>query len=67
MWAQQQGSYEQRLSSIAALRPVIDGFFDNVMVNHPDQDIRRNRLAFLRSILADFSRIADFTEIVTTK
>lgn len=60
------GSYQERLARIATLRPTVDAYFDGVMVNDPDPKIRENRLRFLSSIISDFSRIADFTEIVTT-
>ena len=62
--AQQQ--YLQALERIATLRPVIDTFFDKVMVMAPEPHVRRNRLALIASVLSDFSRIADFSEIVPT-
>jgi glycyl-tRNA synthetase beta chain len=52
---------------IASLRPRIDLFFDKVLVNAPDLAIRKNRLTLLDSILWDFSRVADFSEIVTER
>jgi len=58
--------YQAALESIASLRPAIDGFFDQVMVMAPEPDLRRNRLALIASVLRDFSRIADFSEIVPT-
>jgi glycyl-tRNA synthetase beta chain len=36
-----------------------------VLVNAPDEALRRNRLAMLSSLLTEFSAIADFSEIVT--
>jgi glycyl-tRNA synthetase beta chain len=51
---------------IVSLRPKIDLFFDKVLVNAPDPAIRQNRLTLLDSILCDFSKIADFSEIVTS-
>jgi glycyl-tRNA synthetase beta chain len=59
--AQQQ--YLQALEQIAALRPAIDNFFDQVMVMTPDIHLRTNRLSLVASVLTDFSRIADFSEI----
>jgi glycyl-tRNA synthetase beta chain len=56
--------YREALESIAALRPAIDGFFDQVMVMAPEAHLRENRLALIASVLSDFSRIADFSEIV---
>jgi glycyl-tRNA synthetase beta subunit len=35
-------------------------------VNAPDPDARRNRLALLHLMMAEFSTIADFSEIVTS-
>ncbi len=54
-------------SRIVSLRPKIDLFFDKVLVNAPDPNIRRNRLALLHSLLQEFSTIADFSEIVTER
>jgi glycyl-tRNA synthetase beta chain len=54
-------------SRIGPLRPRVDLFFDKVLVNAPDQAVRKNRLALLHSLLQQFSTIADFSEIVTEK
>jgi glycyl-tRNA synthetase beta chain len=56
--------YLPALERIATLRPAIDSFFDQVMVMAPEAHLRRNRLALVSSVLSDFSRIADFSEIV---
>jgi glycyl-tRNA synthetase beta chain len=60
-----QLSYREKLSAIASLRPKVDLFFDKILVNDPDPSIRQNRLALLYNLLAEFSTIADFSEIVT--
>ncbi len=52
---------------IAALRPKVDLFFDKVLVNAKQAEVRRNRLTLLRNLLTEFSTIADFSEIVTEK
>jgi glycyl-tRNA synthetase beta chain len=52
-------------SVIGRLRPKVDLFFDKVLVNAPDAGVRRNRLTLLSTLLAEFSTIADFSEIVT--
>jgi glycyl-tRNA synthetase beta chain len=57
-------TYEAKLEAIASLRPEVDLFFDKILVNDPDERIRRNRLALLSSLLTEFSNIADFSEIV---
>jgi len=50
---------------ISRLRPKVDLFFDKVLVNAPDAAVRQNRLTLLNTLLAGFSTIADFSEIVT--
>ncbi len=57
--------YLEALQRIATLRPAIDAFFDQVMVMAPEAHLRRNRLVLIASVLSDFSRIADFSEIVS--
>jgi glycyl-tRNA synthetase beta chain len=59
-------NYEAKLGTIATLRPQVDLFFDKVLVNVPDEAIRRNRFTLLHSLLTEFSSIADFSEIVTS-
>jgi len=58
--------YRTALALIASLRPKVDPFFDKVLVNAPDENVRRNRLTLLANILTEFSVIADFSEIVTS-
>jgi len=60
-----QNNYEHALIEISKLRPAVDRFFDKVMVMVEDEQIRANRLALLQTLLANFSTIADFSEIVT--
>jgi glycyl-tRNA synthetase beta chain len=57
--------YGQALEAIATLRPVVDDFFDKVMVLDPDPALRGAHLALIQSVLRGFSGIADFSEIVT--
>ena len=57
--------YLEALETIATLRPEVDAFFESVLVNDPDTDIRENRLRLLEMIVYSFSNIADFSEIVT--
>jgi glycyl-tRNA synthetase beta chain len=53
-------------SVIAALRPKVDLFFDKVLVNAQDPQVRQNRLAMLHNLLGEFKTFADFSEIVTS-
>lgn len=59
-----KGNFFAALEAIASLRPDVDLFFDKVLVMSPQEDIRHNRLNLLRSLLDEFSTIADFSEIV---
>ena len=49
---------------LSTARDRVDAFFDKVMVMVEDQKLRENRLALLRTLLKEFSTIADFSEIV---
>jgi glycyl-tRNA synthetase beta chain len=60
-----QSKYEEALLEISRLRPMIDAFFDKVMVMVEDEALRANRLGLLQTLVNEFSRIADFSEIVT--
>jgi glycyl-tRNA synthetase beta chain len=53
--------YSAALTRLATLRPVVDGFFDGVMVNAEDPALRRNRLALLGQVRHQFARIADLS------
>ena len=57
--------YGQALEAIATLRPVVDAFFDKVMVLDNDPAIRGAHLGLIDEVLSGFSGIADFSEIVT--
>ncbi|MBW4026638.1 MAG: glycine--tRNA ligase subunit beta [Acidobacteria bacterium] len=56
--------YGHALEQAATLRPHVDLFFDKVMVMAPEADLRQNRLALIAMVLASFSTIADFSEMV---
>jgi len=53
--------YAAALAKLATLRPVVDAFFDGVMVNAEDANLRRNRLALLAGLRQQFTRIADLS------
>jgi glycyl-tRNA synthetase beta chain len=58
-------AYGEALALIATLRPVVDAFFDKVMVLDNDPAIRGANLGLIDEVLRGFSGIADFSEIVT--
>ena len=60
-----EGEYLQGLNELASLRPVVDQFFDDVMVMVDDQAIKANRLALLGRLLNCFRQVADFSRIQT--
>jgi len=59
------GEYIASLETIARLRPLVDRFFDEVMVMDSNPAIRRGNLVLLRGIVDDIKQIADLSEIVT--
>ena len=59
--------YSEALETIASISPSLDRFFVEVLVNCPDGDLKRNRQALLGAIRKEFTRIADFSEIVVEK
>jgi glycyl-tRNA synthetase beta chain len=57
------GHFKEALEAIAALRPDIDKFFEQVMVMAENETVRKNRLALLLELLREFTTIADFSEM----
>jgi len=55
--------YDAVLEQLAALRPPIDAFFDNVLVMDQDLKLRENRLRLLNRFVAVFERFADFSKL----
>lgn len=51
--------YAAALNCLAGLRGVVDGFFDQVLVNAEDKAVRLNRLALLKALRSQFLRVAD--------
>lgn len=59
----EKGDYRPALAELADLRPLVDTFFDNVMVMAEDVRIRDNRLKLLNQLRSLFNHTADFAEI----
>ena len=61
--------FEGAMAALADLRKPIDSFFDKVIVNADQQNIRRNRLNLLSNIHRSIETIADFSliEDITTE
>jgi glycyl-tRNA synthetase beta chain len=57
------GRVEEALTAMAGIRPAVDRFFDEVMVNAEDPALRANRKALLRRLGAIFLRVLDFSRL----
>ena len=51
------------MTSLAALRKPVDAFFERVLVNDPDTDVRLNRLRLLSQMRDAAGKVADFSLI----
>ncbi|NLH47723.1 MAG: glycine--tRNA ligase subunit beta [Myxococcales bacterium] len=51
------------LVTIAGIRPQVDQFFDDVLVMHKDEAIKKNRLNLLHAVVGLFAAIADFRKV----
>ena len=56
-----EGNYTAVLDKLASLRTPVDTFFDNVMVNAEDENLRQNRLAILKTLQDLFLQVADIS------
>ncbi|WP_075182460.1 glycine--tRNA ligase subunit beta [Pantoea sp. 1.19] len=56
-----EGRYQDALNELAQLRDAVDNFFDNVMVNAEETDVRINRLTLLSQLRALFLQVADIS------
>jgi len=56
-------NYTDSLKALAALRETVDAFFNDVMVNDPDEDVRRNRLGLLCQLHGSMNRVADLSRL----
>ncbi len=59
----ESGDYTASLQTLAALRAPVDAFFDGVMVNAEQLDLRLNRLGLLATLHAAMNRVADLSRL----
>ncbi len=59
------GAYVTALGKLAALRPIIDSYFEQTMVMVDDEEVRSHRLGMLRYLRDTFTQVADFSQLVT--
>ena len=57
------GDHTAALKTLLEVRPVVDAFFDGVMVMCDDAALRANRLAMLNALGTRFARLADFAAL----
>ncbi len=55
--------YEKSLLALAKLRPFVDTFFEEVMVNAEDSDVRQNRIRLLGELGHIMNRVADISKL----
>ncbi|HSV45826.1 MAG TPA: glycine--tRNA ligase subunit beta, partial [Ramlibacter sp.] len=57
------GDFTASLQTLAALRGPVDAFFDGVMVNAEEADLRLNRLGLLATLHQAMNRVADLSRL----
>ena len=58
-----QESYKETLKILAEAKPTTDNFFDNVIVNDENIDIKKNRLELLQMFCRTFNNFIDFSKV----
>jgi glycyl-tRNA synthetase beta chain len=59
----EEGDYTESLQTLAALREPVDAFFDDVMVNAEQIDLRLNRLGLLKLLHVAMNRVAQLERL----
>ena len=58
-----QESYDETLRVLAGAKLVTDNFFDNVIVNDENSDIKKNRLELLQMFCKTYNNFIDFSKV----
>jgi len=58
-----QESYDVTLKILAEAKPTTDNFFDNVIVNDENSDIKKNRLELLQMFCKTYNNFIDFSKV----
>jgi glycyl-tRNA synthetase beta chain len=58
-----RGDWAHALRALATAKPVVDRFFDDVMVMADDPAVRGNRLALLAGVSSTMNRVADISRL----
>lgn len=59
-----EGDYPKALRALAAIRPQIDDFFEQLMVMAEDAQVRANRLALLQKLVSLTRELGDLAQLV---
>lgn len=63
----QERAYTEALANLAVLRDPLDAFFEDVLVNAEDAELRNNRLNLLKSLGELFMHVADISQLAVSK
>ena len=55
--------YDELLTKLAGVKELTDNFFENVVVNDENQDIKNNRLELLSMFCKTFNNYIDFSKL----
>ena len=61
--AVEKEDFAAAMKALSGLRAPVDAFFDKVLVNDPQEHLRRNRLLLLARLVEATSAVADFSKI----
>ena len=56
-------SYDETLKVLSAAKPTTDVFFENVIVNDENLDIKKNRLELLQMFCKTYDSFIDFSKV----
>ncbi len=56
-------SYDETLKVLSAAKPATDIFFENVIVNDENLDIKKNRLELLQMFCKTYDSFIDFSKV----
>ncbi len=56
-------NYQIKLETLFGLKPLLDSFFDSVMVNVDDSSVKENRQTLMGEIYREFTTVSDIKEI----
>ena len=56
-------SYDETLKVLSEAKPTTDIFFENVIVNDENSDIKKNRLELLQMFCKTYNNFVDFSKV----